>query len=115
MTAHLFVGGSRHGQPGQGYSTETMRLELPHTGMPPYLQETYVRTDVRVDIGSIDGPAVVYAVTGLSVVSDAAKGPATLEATVRQYADQIMAADGDRLREHFRFMRTGEGRPWGRA
>lgn len=114
MSAHLFVGGSRHGTPGEGYDLPTMRLTIPNTGMPPYLEETYVRTDVRVPIDEATYPAIVYVLQGLSTVTTFMSREDQNQA-IQAYAERIMAENGDRIREHFRAMRTGVGRTWSQS
>lgn len=101
---HIFVGGTRDLTPASGYSTASMTLVKPGQGLPPYEVERYVRTDLRIEIpGEVTGPAVVYVLDSLSF------DRAELTRTLTEWAA------GSRVAEHFRFMRTGEGRPWSRS
>lgn len=111
MSAHLFIGGSRHGKPSEGYDTPTMRVHVEGQRRAPYLIETYKQTGVRLDLGE---PVIVYALEGMDAILVWGQFPLTSDDVVRHVAEDLVARNAARYREHFRFMRTGEGRPFGR-
>lgn len=102
----IYVGGTRHLTPGNAFGIPTLTL-VPEAEVgtePPYTLERYVRTTLKVDVGSPLGDATVY------VLDTGTYDRADLQATL----DAFMAEHGGRIREHFRFLQTGTGRPWGR-
>lgn len=101
MTTFLFIGGPKHGEPGRGTMTETYPIRS--HGNSGTVVDRYIRTDVEVDLGDPTGPTRVYAIEAMADNRIGVEGMTVAH----------VARHHDRLREHFRFMRTGLGRPWG--